>query len=238
MKIAAFLVVVLSPLAFAQSLCDQYSYHSSNGYEFNNNMWGRNSGQGNQCTYIDYSSSNGVGWRVNWNWSGGDNNVKSYPYSGRQIPTKRIVSWIGSLPTTVSWNYQGNNIRANVAYDLFTASDPNHSTSSGDYELMIWLGRLGNVYPIGNQVATVNVAGQQWNLYYGYNGAMQVYSFVSPWQLNYFSGNVKDFFTYLQYNRAYPADSQYLITYQFGTEPFTGQNAVFTVSNWSAQQNN
>ncbi|KAH7316900.1 endoglucanase [Stachybotrys elegans] len=237
MKTAAILALALSPLALAQTLCEQYGYHSSNGYEFNNNMWGSGSGQGSQCTTVNYSSGSGVSWRVEWNWSGGQNNVKSYPYSGRQLSQKRIVSQIGSLPTSTSWNYQGNNIRANVAYDLFTASDPNHSTSSGDYELMIWLGRLGDVYPIGNQVGTANVAGQQWNLYYGYNGNMQVYSFVAPNQVNSFSGDVKQFFDYLASNRNYPASSQYLITYQFGTEPFTGSNAVFTASSWSASQN-
>jgi xyloglucan-specific endo-beta-1,4-glucanase len=237
MKITALLTLGFLPLTFAQSLCDQYAYHASNGYEFNNNMWGRDSGQGSQCTYVDRTSSSGVAWRVNWNWSGGQNNVKSYPYSGRQLSQKRLISQIGSLPTSVSWSYSGQNIRANVAYDLFTAADPNHSNSSGDYELMIWLGRLGDVYPIGNQIATVNIAGQQWNLYYGYNGSMQVYSFVAPSQRNSFNGNAKDFFNYLQSNRGYPANSQYLITYQFGTEPFTGSNAAFTVSNWSASQN-
>jgi hypothetical protein len=138
MKAIALLALALSPLAFAQSLCDQYAYHASNGYEFNNNMWGQGSGQGSQCTYVSSTSGNGVSWRVNWNWSGGENNVKSYPYSGRQLSQKRIISQIGSLPTSASWAYSGTNIRANVAYDLFTAADPNHSTSSGDYELMIW----------------------------------------------------------------------------------------------------
>jgi xyloglucan-specific endo-beta-1,4-glucanase len=238
MKVQSMLAAALafSPIALAQQLCGQYAYHASNGYEFNNNMWGQGSGQGSQCTNVDYTSGNGVGFRVNWNWSGGQDNVKSYPYVGRQLSQKRIVSWGGSLPSSVSWNYQGSNIRANVAYDLFTARDPNHSTSSGDYELMIWLGRLGNVYPIGSSQGTVTVGGRQWELFYGYNGSMQVYSFVAPQQLNSWSGDVKEFFTYLQYNKNYPADSQYLITYQFGTEPFTGQNAVFTASSFSAQQ--
>lgn len=51
---------------------------------------------------------------------------------------KKLISNIGSLPSSAQWSYTGNNIRANVAYDLFTASNPNHDTSSGDYELMVW----------------------------------------------------------------------------------------------------
>jgi xyloglucan-specific endo-beta-1,4-glucanase len=50
----------------------------------------------------------------------------------------RKITSIGSMQTSVSWSYSTTNIRANVAYDIFTAADPNHSNSSGDYELMIW----------------------------------------------------------------------------------------------------
>jgi xyloglucan-specific endo-beta-1,4-glucanase len=228
-----FYLLLSASVALGQSLCGQYAYHASNGYEFNNNMWGQGSGSGSQCTYVDRSSSSGVSWRTTWNWSGGDNNVKSYPYSGRQMSSKRIVSQIGSLPTSTSWSYSGNNLRANVAYDLFTAANPNHATSSGDYELMIWLGRYGNVYPIGSSVGYVNVAGRSWELWTGWNGSMRVYSFVASSAVNSFSANLKDFFNYLSSNQGYPANSQYLITYQFGTEPFTGSGATFTVSNWS-----
>jgi xyloglucan-specific endo-beta-1,4-glucanase len=63
--------------------------------------------------------------------------VKSYVYSGRQI-NKKLVSQLNSLPTTANWGYSNQNIRCNVAYDLFTAADINHDKSSGDYELMVW----------------------------------------------------------------------------------------------------
>jgi xyloglucan-specific endo-beta-1,4-glucanase len=43
------------------------------------------------------------------------------------------------MPTEMTWTYnQTSNVRANVAYDVFTATDPNHVNSSGDYELMVW----------------------------------------------------------------------------------------------------
>jgi xyloglucan-specific endo-beta-1,4-glucanase len=42
------------------------------------------------------------------------------------------------MQSAAAWSYSGTNVRANVAYDLFTAADPNHATHSGDYELMIW----------------------------------------------------------------------------------------------------
>jgi xyloglucan-specific endo-beta-1,4-glucanase len=231
------LATALAPLALAQSLCGQYDYYSSNGYYFNNNRWGQGSGSGNQCTYVDKIQTVGVSWHSDWNWSGGDNNVKAYPYSGRSLSSKKIVSSIGSMPTKAEWQYDGQNIRANVAYDIFTASNPNHDTSYGDYELMIWLGRLGGIYPIGSSTGFVNVGGRSWELFAGYNGAMRVYSFVASGSVTVWEGDVKPFFNYLASNQGYPASSQYLITYQFGTEPFTGSNARFNCWYWYGEVN-
>lgn len=131
-------LLALAAPGLAQELCEQFAYHSEAGYYFNNNMWGSDSGTGSQCTYVDSADYAGVSWHVDWDWQGGDDNVKSYPYSGRELPEKRLVSSIGRIPTTADWNYVGDGVRANVAYDLFTAADPNHDTSYGDFELMIW----------------------------------------------------------------------------------------------------
>ncbi len=121
------------------TLCDQYGYWSGNGYELNNNNWGRAAAtSGSQCTYVDGSSASGVQWHTTWTWRGGENNVKSYPYSGRQVSRGRKIASIGSMQTSVSWSYSTTDIRANVAYDIFTAADPDHVNSSGDYEVMIW----------------------------------------------------------------------------------------------------
>jgi len=138
MKITSLLLALFAGAARAQTLCDQYGYYAASGYEVNNNMWGKSYGSGSQCTYINSISGGGVSWRTDWTWSGGDNNVKAYPNAGLQISNARLVSQINNIPTSVSWSYSNTNIRANVAYDLFTAADPNHSHSSGDYELMIW----------------------------------------------------------------------------------------------------
>jgi xyloglucan-specific endo-beta-1,4-glucanase len=230
------IIIAASCTAFAQQLCDQYGYHASNGYYLNNNMWGKDSGSGSQCTVVDAISGNSVSWHVQWQWSGGENNVKAYPYAGRQIQP-RLINSIGSIPSAMSWSYSTTNVRANVAYDLFTASDPNHSTSSGDYELMIWLGRLGGVSPIGQRTTTVNVGGRSWELWDGYNGAMRVYSFVASSSVNSFSGDLKDFFRYLVNSQGFPDRNQYLITLQAGTEAFTGGPATFTVQNFSGNVN-
>lgn len=124
----------------AASLCGQYSYYAANGYEFNNNNWGKGSASsGSQCTTVESTSSAGVKWSTTWNWQGGQDNVKSYANVGKQFAKGLIVGNIKSMPTSIQWDYQPRDgVRANVAYDIFTAADPNHDKSSGDYELMVW----------------------------------------------------------------------------------------------------
>lgn len=140
--ISLFIALATAILAQEQTLCDQYGYYSSGSYAINNNLWGKDSGTGSQCTYVNSISDSGVSWYTTWNWSGGENQVKSYANSGYTGLTKKYVSDISSIPTSVEWSYDNTDINADVAYDLFTAADINHSTSSGDYELMIWYVRL------------------------------------------------------------------------------------------------
>jgi len=238
MKIYSYLAVgIFGPLAVAQSLCDQYGYYAQAGYYFNNNRWGQGSGQGSQCLTVSWANSDGVGWKTDWTWSGSPNNVKSYPYSGITMSNKLLVSQIGYLGTSASWQYSNTNIRANVAYDLFTAADPRHDPSSGDYELMIWLGKFGDIQPIGSSQGRVTVGSRSWDLWYGVNNGMRIYSFVASSPVSQFNEDIKPFFTYLQNSKGFPASSQYLITFQFGTEPFTGGPTTFNVANWNAKVN-
>lgn len=72
------------------------------------------------------------------------------------------------------------------------------------------LGRYGNVGPIGSSQGQVTVDGRSWELFYGLNGAMKVYSFVASSPINTYKGNVKNFFTYLASSKSYPASTQYL----------------------------
>jgi len=197
-----------------KTLAELYAYWCGDGYELINNLWGKDAAtSGSQCTYLDDACGTSVQWHTTWTWHGAPNNVKSYPYAGRQFPRGRKISSISSMPTSATWRYDNENIRANVAYDVFTAEDPNHANSGGDYELMIWLGKYGGVCPIGSPVCSVALAGRTWDLWVGFNGRMKVYSFVPPSGgiIRSFSGDVKEFFNYLQANHKFPASSQNLI---------------------------
>ncbi|OQE46718.1 hypothetical protein PENCOP_c001G06247 [Penicillium coprophilum] len=232
--ICLFAALAIAAFAQEQTLCDQYGYYSSGSYAVNNNLWGQEDGTGSQCTYVNSISDSGVSWSTTWNWSGGEGQVKSYANSGYIGQMQMYVSDINSIPTSVEWSYDNTEINADVSYDLFTAADIDHDTSSGDYELMIWLAKYGTIDPIGTQISTTTVGDETWELWYGVNGAQQTYSFVASSPITSWTGDIQDFFNYLAQNEEFPASSQYLITMQFGTEPFTGGEATMTVSNWSA----
>lgn len=134
-----FVLYALAQLGFcSQDLCEPFAYHEEFGYGINNNLWGSQFGTGSQCIFTDFADYSGISWHVDWVWQGGPNNVKSYPYSGLEFSEKKLISDISSLPVVVDWTYDREDIRANVALDLFTAADKMHDTSHGDYELMVW----------------------------------------------------------------------------------------------------
>lgn len=124
----------------ARSLCSQYATYSAFDYIINNNVWGKGSAtSGNQCSAVNLVTASTAQWSTEWVWDGGKDNVKSYANCGKTFAKGLKISNIKSMPTKIQWNYTpADKVRANVAYDVFTAKDPNHDTSSGDYELMIW----------------------------------------------------------------------------------------------------
>jgi xyloglucan-specific endo-beta-1,4-glucanase len=79
------------------------------------------------------------------------------------------------------------------------------------------LGRYGGVWPIsqaGAPIATVTIAGFAFDLYFGYNGDMKVYSFLTTTPntpYTNFTADVKLFFDYLTKEQSYPASTQNLI---------------------------
>lgn len=78
------------------------------------------------------------------------------------------------------------------------------------------LGRLGGVWPIsqaGKPIATVTISGVSFDLYFGYNGSMKVYSFVRAGNndVKSFKSDIKLFFNYLETSQQFPSSNQNLI---------------------------
>ncbi|KAK3628342.1 hypothetical protein LTR56_017541 [Elasticomyces elasticus] len=219
--------------------CAQYGSTTASPYVISNDLWGEANGAGSQCYTSNGVSDGSLSWGTTWSWANNANDVKSYANVILDF-TPTQLSGISSLMSSWDWSYTGDSIVADVSYDLFTNSVA--STTSEEYEIMIWLGRLGTAGPIASSydasgnpvaVASTTVAGHTFDLYKGTNGVQTAtYSFLATENITSFSGDVNEFLTYLVGSQGFDS-SQYLVSIGAGTEAFTGSNAVFTTSSYS-----
>nr|AWN00461.1 xyloglucanase GH12 [Aspergillus cervinus] len=230
---AALILSLASAVAGATTYCGQWDSVTEGNYILYNDLWGESAAtSGSQCFTYNSLSGNTLSWSTSWTWAGGSSSVKSFANAALQFTPKQLSS-ISSIDTTWTWSYTGTSIVADVAYDMFLAAS---ASGSSEYEIMVWLAALGGAGPIsstGSTIATPSIAGQTWKLYSGPNGATTVYSFVAESETTSFSADLMDFYTYLIDNQGL-SSALYLTNVQAGTEPFTGSNAVLTVSSYSA----
>ncbi|RYN24842.1 hypothetical protein AA0112_g8825 [Alternaria arborescens] len=247
MLLSTSIILLLSSSAFASptnllpratAQCGQYQSQASGPYTLYTNGWGWSSGTGSQCSQIDSLTGTTLAYSTTWSWSGTTNQVKSYTNVETTFTKKQLSSYT-SMPTAWKWSYTGTDLRVNVAYDTFlgaSASDANL------FEIMVWLGVFGGVSPLSSNgypftpIATVTVGGTIFDLAYGLNGSVKVYSFVARGAAaTNFSADLNLFFKYLlaNYGNKGFTNSLYLQTVQAGTEVFTGSNAKLTTSAYS-----
>ncbi|KAF2148402.1 glycoside hydrolase family 12 protein [Myriangium duriaei CBS 260.36] len=230
--LAATVNALPNPKAAAvKTFCGQWDNTVTGTYTLYNNLWGESAGSGSQCTSLNSVSGSTIAC---WSWSGGSSSVKSYANVVTAV-SKKALSSIKSLPSVWSWTYTGSSIVADVSYDLFTSST---ASGANEYEIMIWLGALGGAGPIsstGQPVSKPTLANKKWNLYKGPNGSTTVFSFVAVSPVENFNGDLMQFLNFLIKDEGLPA-SQVLTSVGAGTEPFTGQNAVFTTSKFSLSE--
>jgi len=229
--LAATALATPTPVAIekrATTMCGNWGTVATAGYTVYHNNWGASAAtSGSQCTtFTSVSSALSFVWSTSWTWEGGSSSVKSYSNVALESINKQL-SAISSIPSTWSWRYTGTNIVADVSYDLWLAPSVG---AANTYEIMIWLAAYGGAGPIsatGSTVATPTIAGTTWNLFKGTNGATTVFSFVAPAHIGDFSADLKLFFNYLTTSQGV-STSSVVTSLQGGTEPFTGENAVFT----------
>ncbi|KAL3454118.1 xyloglucanase 2 [Aspergillus insuetus] len=208
--------------------CGQWDILPAGQFSVYNNLWGQGNGNGEGCVGVD-SASTPISWHSTWTWTGGQGMVKSYPNAMPSNFTPTQVSSLESIMTSWDWSYQGTDLVANVAYDLFTAST---ADGPAEFEIMIWLTALGGAGPIstsGAPIAEPTLGGSAWSLYQGTNAATTVYSFVASSPIEAYSGDLVEFLEYLVSDQGFSA-AQYVQSIGAGTEPYTGSDAVFTTS--------
>ncbi|KAG2147883.1 glycoside hydrolase family 12 protein [Suillus bovinus] len=213
----------------------QWSSVQTGPYSLSNDLWNENNAlTGSQTSQLTSSSGSGIGWTTSYTWTGGYQ-VKSFANVQLNTGINQQLSAISSMNTSWQWSQSSDDVMADVAYDLFTSWSSGGSNAN---EIMIWLANInsgpisynydaeGNAVPIATGISLENYT---WNLYSGFNGVNQVYSFLLPkgsGNINSFSGDVYSFLSYLIDNEGI-SSSQYLTCAQAGTEVITG-TAQFT----------
>ncbi|MFC8849630.1 MULTISPECIES: hypothetical protein [unclassified Micromonospora] len=138
----------------------------------------------------------------------------------------------GSQCIWTSWQFsvtQNGTVNQNVAYDcwLHPMASPGSADQPTD-ELMIWLYR-SNASPAGSRQGTVTIGGTTWEIWRGYVGTWNVYSYVRTSNTTNANLNIRDFTNDLV-ARGWMSSSKYLTSVQAGPEIFTGNGQVTTSS--------
>ncbi|KAF9462494.1 glycoside hydrolase family 12 protein [Collybia nuda] len=205
-----------------------------------NNLWGMSSAtSGSQSSQVTSTNGNSVSWYTNYNWAGGNYNVKSYANLDLRVGLGKRISAISSIPTSWSWTYSSasSGLVSNVSYDLWLSNTAGTggASASSTYEIMIWLSTRGGAGPAGSQIGTVNINGVNWRLFKGNVASWVVFSFVAPNEITNYNSDLKPFLTYLTSNQGI-SSSQYVVQAQAGTEPFIG-SARLTTNSYSISIN-
>ncbi|KAF8201189.1 glycoside hydrolase family 12 protein [Mycena galopus ATCC 62051] len=218
----------------ATTFCGQWDTAVAGPYSLLLDQWGLSGAtSGSDCASVTSVSGNTVAWTTTWTWTGGTG-VKSFTNINTNNGLNQQLSAISSIPTVWSWSQSTTNVVADVAYDLFTSTTAGGSAVN---EIMIWLanynaGPISATYNSAGQpvpiVSNLSLGGHTWNLYFGSNGANNVYSFLPvSGTIPSFNSDIKLFLNYLTANRGV-STAQYLTTAQGGTEATSGSATLTT----------
>ncbi|KAG1793202.1 glycoside hydrolase family 12 protein [Suillus plorans] len=223
-------------------LTGQWDSVHAGQYSLFNDLWDeKNATWGSQESQITSFDGSNIGWTTTYTWTGGSQ-VKTFANVQLNNGINQQLSAISSMPTNWQWTQSTNEVVADVAYDLFTSGSPGGSNVN---EIMVWLASInsgpisaeynaeGQAVPI---VTNISLEGYTWDLYSGFNGVNQVYSFLlTSGVINSFSGDIYPFLSYLIDNKDI-SSTQYLTCAQGGTEVISG-TAQFTTSSYSLAVN-
>lgn len=222
-----------------ETFCGQFDTDIDGNYELFLDQFGLSDAtSGSDCASITSLNGNTIAWTTTWEWVGGTS-VKSFTNIQANAGVNQQLSAISSIESSWFWTIDFSETPvADVAYDMFTADSAGGSATN---EIMIWLANYqagpisfefnaeGQAIPIASDIS---IAGFTWNLYNGSNGANAVWSFLpatSGQTITDFSANIMEFFDYLIENEGL-SSSQFLITFQAGTEATSGAATLTTTS--------
>src|SRR5580658_5969470 len=94
---------------------------------------------------------------------------------GTNLPMQ--VKSIKKAETSINVKYVDDGTY-DASYDIWL--DPSaRKDGVNQQEIMIWLDKQGGIQPVGNAVGSIKIAGQDWQVWSGWNGQNKVVSYVA-----------------------------------------------------------
>jgi len=233
--------------------CGQYQTQTSASTQniFSTNEWGAD-GSGALCLTLNNDDTQ---FNATWNWNKNQDAVHAFPnvelYSA-QLPVQLLN--LSSLTFDVSWSMAPSDssegelsaigpASADVVLDMFLDPNPalSSSTTSPEFEVMVWMGQYGFANPIGSNGSTstapkgtYDLNGTQFSLYTGPNGNGQtVFTWLAGSNITTFNKDISPLFGYLTEHNFLP-NTTYLGIVQFGTETFHAtSNVTFSATDFN-----
>ncbi len=199
-------------------------------YVVQNNAWGSTAGQ-------TVTFGTGTKMKVtDQKGTGAGTNPASFPsifigqnsnHSSGDAPKAVSSITAGSLPTSWTWADNGAGGSYNAAYDVWfsttSAGEPTAGSPSGGF-LMVWFKKPSDNQPIGTMMKTVNIAGQNWNVWEGSNSSNSkpCITYQAPTPIQSLSFKLGDFIRDAVDNQKFLDNSWYLTNVFAGYEIWSG----------------
>ncbi|EXJ80428.1 hypothetical protein A1O1_08573 [Capronia coronata CBS 617.96] len=190
-------------------------------------------------------------WSITWAFPPGPETQPVHAFPNIKLDTKHVfpiqIQNVARIDFQADWAYgvgdekpsttnvadlSADDLNSNVAIDMFLDPDPTNATSTVDakYEVMIWLGAFGAAtQPIGlkqGAVATQDVNGTTFSLYFGENGLGQsVLTWVADGTVQNFVADVGPLLQGLT-GLGGPTVNDYLGYMAFGSEALSATSNV------------
>lgn len=235
--VAAAAATATTPAHAAPVICEKFggTYIQANSFRVQNNVWGADTPQ---C--IDVNQSGGFTVTQAEHNKATNGAPAAYPSiyagchwsectSGSGLPMQASAGGFGDIQTSVSMTYPGSGTW-NAAYDLWFDPTPRTDGQNTGAEMMIWLNRQGSIQPIGSPVATVNLAGASWQVWFGSAG-WNVVTYLRTSLATSINFAVDTFYSDAV-DRGFAQRSWFLTSVQAGFEPWIG-GAGLTVNSFS-----
>ncbi|TQN66157.1 Endoglucanase cel12A [Colletotrichum shisoi] len=253
--------------AYDATICGRENKYTSEDAQFifQSNAWNP-VGDGSSCVSVDQAIP---AFDATWSWEEDKNNVHSFPhvrFNSTKLPTK--LSDIKTMRLTADWTMRKttsvndpprdfsasawsenkeelDGVVSNAAWDFFVDRNKSRTYNpiDSEAEIMIWLGKVGNPYPLmGDSILTnITLGSTEFSLWYETNQREQkVFTWVTRdgADVTQFDEDITPLLKFVLESGEIDEDS-WLGLVEFGSEAWhSPENVTFSAAHFSMELDN